>query len=104
MPSKSACCGWTWTPTRTGTGAPRHRGRTAWTVAGPPGAVACVTRRSRGRPTVSSMDSPSRHPRKVVVEDPDDLGYRLVADPLLDVMPAEDWLALERRVLADRDV
>jgi hypothetical protein len=50
------------------------------------------------------MDTPSRHPRKVVVEDPDDLGYWLVADLLLEVMPAEDWLALERRVLTDRDV
>jgi hypothetical protein len=65
--------------------------------------VACVTRASRVRPTVSGMDIPSRHPRQVVVEDPDDLGYRLVADLLLDVLPAEDWLALERRVLADRD-
>jgi hypothetical protein len=50
------------------------------------------------------MDILSRQPRKAIVEDPDDLGYRLVADLLLDVMPAEDWLALERRVLADRDV
>jgi|tagenome__1003787_1003787.scaffolds.fasta_scaffold18686480_1 hypothetical protein len=40
----------------------------------------------------------------VVVEDPDGLGYRLVRDVLLDVMPFEEWLALERRALADRDV
>jgi hypothetical protein len=40
-----------------------------------------------------------RPPRMVVVEEPDALGYRLVADVLLDVMAAEDWLALERRAL-----
>ena len=47
------------------------------------------------------MATPPRQSRKVVVEDPDALGYRLVADLLLDVMPAEGWLALERRVLTD---
>ena len=31
----------------------------------------------------------------VIVEDPDDLGYRFVADPLLDLMSREEWLALE---------
>jgi hypothetical protein len=41
--------------------------------------------------------------QKVILEDPDALGYRLVADALLDVMDAEDWLALERRALAERD-
>jgi hypothetical protein len=54
-------------------------------------------------PTVRGMASQPRQPRNVVVEDPDDLGYRLVADLLLDVMAAEDWLALERLVLTDRD-
>jgi hypothetical protein len=42
-----------------------------------------------------------RPSRKVVVEDPDALGYRLVSDVLLDVMPAEEWLALERGALED---
>jgi hypothetical protein len=46
------------------------------------------------------MRKPRRPARAVVVEDPDALGYRLVADPLLDVLPAEVWLALERRALA----
>jgi hypothetical protein len=49
------------------------------------------------------MDRFSRSPRKAVVEDPDELGYRLVADLLLDVMPAEDWLALERSALRADD-
>lgn len=33
-------------------------------------------------------------------EDPDALGYVLGPDPLLDVLPAEQWRALERRALA----
>jgi hypothetical protein len=48
---------------------------------------------------VKVMNLPFRQPRMVVVEEPDALGYRLVADVLLDVMAAEDWLALERRAL-----
>jgi hypothetical protein len=35
-------------------------------------------------------------PRWRVVEDPETLGYRLVANPLLRVMDAEGWYALER--------
>ena len=34
-------------------------------------------------------------PRPVIVEDPYELGYRLVAHPLLDVMDAERWYELE---------
>jgi hypothetical protein len=30
-----------------------------------------------------------------LVEHPDRLGYELVSDPLLEVMDAEDWYALE---------
>jgi hypothetical protein len=37
-----------------------------------------------------------RSSRSLVVEDPEQLGYRLVSDPLLDVLPAEEWFALER--------
>ena len=35
-------------------------------------------------------------PRRRVVEDPEAPGYRVVADPLLEVMDAEGWYALER--------
>jgi hypothetical protein len=35
-------------------------------------------------------------PSRRVVEDPEGLGYRVVADPLLEVMEAEGWYALER--------
>jgi|1186.fasta_scaffold176384_2 hypothetical protein len=34
-------------------------------------------------------------PRPVIVEDPYELGYRLVADPLLDILDAEAWFELE---------
>lgn len=37
----------------------------------------------------------SRGPRRRVVEDPEVLGYRVVADALLEVMDAEGWYALE---------
>jgi hypothetical protein len=46
------------------------------------------------------MDAWSRLPCKAVIEDSDTLGYRLVADPLLDLMDVEDWQALERAALA----
>ena len=39
--------------------------------------------------------------RKIVYEDPDTLGYRLVDARLLSVMSAEDWRALEQAALAD---
>jgi hypothetical protein len=42
-------------------------------------------------------------PRQVV-EHPDDLGYRLVADALLEVMDAGDWYALEHAALESRSV
>jgi hypothetical protein len=44
---------------------------------------------------------PRQHggPRPTVVEDPDELGYRLVCDPLLDVMDAGEWYALEHAAL-----
>jgi hypothetical protein len=35
-------------------------------------------------------------PSPTVVEDPDHLGYRLVIDPLLDLMSVDEWQALER--------
>jgi hypothetical protein len=38
----------------------------------------------------------SAAPRRRVIEDPDELGYRVVADRLLDVMDADEWFALER--------
>jgi hypothetical protein len=41
-----------------------------------------------------------RTPRRIVFEDPDTLGYRLVDPTLLRVMDAEEWLALERAALA----
>ena len=34
-------------------------------------------------------------PRRIV-EHPDELGFRLVADALLNVMEPEDWYAIER--------
>jgi hypothetical protein len=39
-------------------------------------------------------------PPMVIVEDPEDLGYRLVADPLLQLMTRDEWRALETRALA----
>jgi hypothetical protein len=39
----------------------------------------------------------SSGPRRRVVEDPETLGYRLVANTLLGVMDAEGWYALEHR-------
>jgi hypothetical protein len=48
----------------------------------------------------------SSGPRRRVVEDPETLGYRLVANPLLRVMDAEGWYALEhnaRRTTPSRD-
>jgi hypothetical protein len=41
----------------------------------------------------------SSGPRRRVVEDPETLGYRLVANPLLKVMDAEGWYALERSAI-----
>lgn len=41
-----------------------------------------------------------RTPRRIVFEDPDTLGYRLVDPTLLRVMDAEEWLALEHAALA----
>ncbi|HMJ35467.1 MAG TPA: hypothetical protein VK501_16280 [Baekduia sp.] len=35
-------------------------------------------------------------PRGSIIADPDALGYRLVADPLLDIMSAEEWYEVER--------
>jgi hypothetical protein len=42
----------------------------------------------------------ARGARPLTVEDPDGLGYRLVADPLLDVMDADGWYALEHAAFA----
>src|SRR3954453_10735172 len=98
MPSKSACCGWTWTPTRTGT---KLLLVVVCTTAGTLAGRRWLWPGSHGLrvapPTVKVMNLPFRQPRMVVVEEPDALGYRLVADVLLDVMAAEEWLALERR-------
>jgi len=37
----------------------------------------------------------SRPPRGVLIEDPDDLGYRVVTDELLALMDAAEWFRLE---------
>jgi hypothetical protein len=37
---------------------------------------------------------------KVVVEDPEGLGYRLAEEPLLAVLSADEWHALEQAALA----
>jgi hypothetical protein len=34
-------------------------------------------------------------PHRRIVEDPEGLGYRLVTDPLLEIMDAERWYSLE---------
>lgn len=33
-----------------------------------------------------------------VMEDPDELGYTFGKDPLLEIMPAEEWKAIEQNV------
>lgn len=43
---------------------------------------------------------PARRASHSVYENPEELGYVLRIDPLLDVMPAEEWRALERDALA----
>ncbi|MCW2995521.1 MAG: hypothetical protein JWQ18_3016 [Conexibacter sp.] len=40
-------------------------------------------------------------PGRSIVEHPDGLGYRLVADPLLEVMDAGEWYALEHAALVE---
>jgi hypothetical protein len=45
---------------------------------------------------VTGAHLPRGGPRRRVVEDPEALGYRLVADPLLEIMDAERWYSLER--------
>lgn len=75
----------------------------ARTVPGAVQAVALVTPDRKAVASVNPMDHLARPPRKVVVEDPDELGYRLVGDLLFDVMPAEDWLVLERHALRGDD-
>lgn len=42
----------------------------------------------------------SRSGHKVVIEDPDALGYRLGEDPLLSAMSADEWRAIEQAALA----
>lgn len=37
--------------------------------------------------------------RIVVTENEDELGYRMGPDPLLGVMPADEWREMERNVL-----
>ncbi|MBI5104974.1 MAG: hypothetical protein HZB46_08325 [Solirubrobacterales bacterium] len=44
---------------------------------------------------------PSAAPR-VIHERPDELGYELRADPLLDLLPEEEWRAMERRATRPR--
>jgi hypothetical protein len=45
-------------------------------------------------------------PPRVLIEDPDELGYRFVSDDLLAVMDASEWFRMERRALAahERDL
>lgn len=46
----------------------------------------------------------TRRPPRRIVEDPEGLGYRLVADPLLELMDAAGWYALERAAADPRCV
>ena len=40
---------------------------------------------------------------KRVIEDPDGLGYRLAEEPLLQVLSADEWRALEAAALETAD-
>jgi hypothetical protein len=42
----------------------------------------------------------SRPLRGVLIEDPDDVGYRVVSDELLAVMDAAEWFRLEHAAYA----
>jgi hypothetical protein len=52
------------------------------------------------RPAPFSQLWTARRPPRRIVEDPEGLGYRLVADPLLELMDAAGWYALERAAVA----
>jgi hypothetical protein len=58
-----------------------------------------VTGRSGIRSVLGRLIPPDA-PRRVVREAPDELGYTLAVEPLLDVMPAAEWRRIEHAALA----
>lgn len=89
----------------------RCSGDLAWRRSG---GVPSLTRTRGARPTFEEVRRRASHlPRTVLArlrsagdpprrvwEDPDALGYVLGADPLLEILPAREWRALEQRALA----